>query len=185
MKKLFLLVAIVTAITHAVQADITVTMRNTFGCSYPNASTALPSNALVQLIWSVDNAYAAPLEGQIEAPAGDYVLFSGLTTIPGGYNTDMDGSVLYTDANVGNHNIGAGYLYIYIYQDSVPNVGDFYGRSPIVDTTISGTMTNIVNLSPSSKNVLNTYTVGIVPEPSSIALLLIGLGLVGYRKLRF
>ena len=185
MKKLFLLAALMAVAVPVAWADVTVTMRNSSGCYYPTSTDKLPAGAFVQLIWSLDNAYATPLDGAIDSPAGDFVLFSGTTVSDGGYTNDMDGSVFYTDANVGGNPINSGYLYIYIYQDGTPQFGDFYGRSSIVATS-PGILTNLVNIAPavSGKNVLSTYTVGIVPEPSSIALLLVGLGLIGYRKLR-
>jgi len=191
MKKIILSVAILTVSTLVSSASISINMKNTQGCWYPTSGTLLSSGALVQMIWSADNAYANPIQGQIGTPSGDYVLFSGTTTTAGGFSTDMDGLVDYTNANVGGgaNNINAGFIYIYVFQNGTPTANDYYVRSAIYNTStfadasgLPKPLASVVDVSPSAKSVLNTLQVQPVPEPSSIALIGIGLGLIVMRK---
>jgi hypothetical protein len=169
--------------------------------------TGLPSGALVQLIWSPDSSYSStPVESMIpstgQAYSGtDYVVYQNNTTEAYGWgNTtpgDFDGSASYTDSNVGGSGVtetlfSSGYLYAYIFQDGTPQAWDYYGRTSVVAVPDRSVETGSIDpcvVDTSSPGLVigsagQNLQVVAVPEPSTIGLLLVGAGLVAFRRMR-
>jgi hypothetical protein len=163
----------------------------------------------VLLVWDshASATFSSITEGAIPASGGqlsdgDYVLWSGLTTKAGGFTLgdDIDGiPTTYSDSAVGLQNILNGSLYVLVFSSSTPLAGSFYGARASTDTPLrdaSGSPTpasNIMNISVDTgagRMILNSatqyggYTVAAVPEPSTVGLLLVGVGLVALRRFR-
>lgn len=201
MKKI-LTVALIVVSAAICRADISIQYSTSSAVRWWNGASLanLPSGALVQLIWSADSSYATPVFGSIPVAGGqyadgDYVLYSANTTVVGGFtDTQMDGATTYQNADVGGQNVVNGYVYVYIFQDGIVNLGDYYGRSsviggPLNDVTGSPPASpNVLNVSPSPGLVIGPVSQGgqglqVVPEPSSMALLGVGLALVAWRRM--
>lgn len=181
-------------------ADISVNMQNSDWIYFPTSGNNLPLGALVQLIWdsNADSSfsYATPVAGIVPTGSqyddGDYVLFSGLTTSSGGWSGDFDGgSTTYDISKVGGANINNGYVYMFVFQDGIPNAGDFYARSASIGPSLtmfpgSGQppTADYLDITPSGAITLNALTVAAVPEPSTVGLLLVGAGLLAFRRMR-
>lgn len=194
--------AVVAALVMAgsAHADISFNLFNTFAFQRP-LGTDTPANAFYQIFWSADSSYAmtgndldisvsqAAVGSQIPV-FDDYVLAAGSVGEPGGFFFNNP-NFTKTDADVGNPvgGISSGYVYGFIYQDSTPDVGDFFGRSPIFGNTWADPNQNPapapdgVDFAPTQDIVLDTYKV--VPEPGTMALLGLGaLTLAASRKFR-
>ena len=158
----------------------------------------LPVNSLVQLVWSADSSVAIPT-GTVPGAAeqygdGDYVLFSKGTTALGGFtDTQMDASAVYQNSNVGGQNILNGYVYVLVFGSSSPIVGSYYGVSslafPLNNVEVGTPPPLPNNIAVSSIGVIGPvanggqgFQVQAVPEPSTVALLLVGIGLVAFRR---
>jgi len=82
-----------------------------------------------------------------------------------------------------------GSFYIRAFQDATPAVGEWYYDSP---TTVAQNIAltdplrtaQLVEGNPNFGTSGDAPNVQIVPEPSTVALILVGLGMVGYRRLR-
>lgn len=186
------------------KADITVNLiRSQFMrlSDVPDTVEALPSEALIQLVWSADTSFEVPIEGSIpvqggQYAGGDYVLWSQSTVVNGGWSSpaDFDGSTIYGNSDVGGATIGSGNLYCLVFATSAANIvaGTMYGHSAMVNGPF-GDVNNppftvpTVDPSPlSASMVLNTtgLTVQAVPEPSTMALLGLGAVLIIARRVR-
>jgi len=166
-------------------ASISINLQRSLAIQYPSG-TSLPAGALVQLIWSPDNAYETSGTDQnnmlnlnnITHTAGsqygaqngantDYLLFETTTPSNGGWGSaDLDGANVYQNSLVNNQTIQNGYLYVYIFQDGTPNGNDYYARSAIYGglSNHDGSPTppdDAVNASPSSqRTILGTTASG-------------------------
>ena len=201
MKKITILLGVFFGMSLASisNAGISIAMINTADIFLHDGTTFLPASSLVQLVWSVDNptvsTFAAPVQSLIPPTGnqyanGDYVLFSGLTTETDGWTGDFDGSsTVYTDSQVGSLNINSGYVYIMVFQSAVPISTEYYAHSAAIGPSLtvfpnSPTPTpDTLNINTSGALTLNG-TVAAVPEPSTIGLLLVGAGLVAFRRMR-
>ena len=170
-----------------------------------SSGSDLPSGAMVQLIWSQDATYAAPVTGSIPGVGGsyvggDYVLYQGVTTVAGYWDTgaprqDFDAAKIYTAADVGGSaDINTGYVYAFIFLNSTPNANDYYARSGMLGSGGATSLPDASNplnpipkldVTPGGSTLrLNTLQVAAVPEPSTVGLLLLGAGLVVLRRMR-
>jgi hypothetical protein len=176
---------------------------------------SLPIGSLVQMIWSADqNLPTALTTADISTVSGsswggaanDYVLYSALTTVTGGWSGDYDGSsASYGNSLVGSQNINNGYIYAVVFSAGTPVAGTYYGFTQWANVLGSSTpplpdSTNLLNPIPtidaspsggrlnlSSSYAGNTFggnQVQVVPEPSTIGLILVGVGLVAARRFR-
>lgn len=182
-------------------ADITVGLLDNNGLFLDSGfTTPLPAGSLLHLIWSADNVYAGfgagsgPLDTEVSggdySAYGDYLLWSGFTTVDGGWAGDLDGATNYLPAAVGGANINNGYVYAYVFQDAIPNAGDFFARSTMPGPVL-GEQTNSPPDSPSfvvfadtAPQALDTYTIQVIPEPSTMILMLLGFVAIGGFKKR-
>ena len=149
-------------------------------------TTLLPPGSLVQLIWTADQAYAPYIVGQTDAfgylvTALDYLLFETNTTIAGGWGGDLDGSVVYSSANVGGNVLPSGYVYLRVFQDGTPGIGELYLNSALVP--VVNQQTNVPPDIPDSVDVSLSEPVSMspVPEPASVSLVGLGLAIIARR----
>lgn len=185
----------VAANVSSVKADSSFALLSSGGIAL-NDSSPLPIGSLVQLIWSSDNMYASALEGKLDAAGlledGDYLLFSGNSTLIadglGGWLGDLDGVSTYTGANVGGNLLPSGYVYGRVFNslDTSAAAGSLYGLTPLISVLNQATnsppdIPDAVDFAPNSAFVLN-QTVGVIPEPASIALGVVGLGALLLRR---
>lgn len=180
------------------QASISVNLKKTFNIWADSGGTVLPVGSLVHLVWSADDVYSAPTGGSIPSvgdqyAGGDYLLFSAATTATSGWSGDFDGSATYNNGNVGGANINLGYVYAFVFQDGVPQAGDWYARSAMITGLGDASLPtppppDSLDVSPSSvaRMVVHPASGGyqVVPEPSTVGLLLVGIGLVAARRFR-
>jgi hypothetical protein len=151
------------------------------------------------LVWSADSTWTAPVQGSIPTTKGssfgdDYVLFQGQGNKSYGVVGDMDNPNIYTSADVGTGDILNGYCYLMLFNttSTSPLAGTQYvvGQMthPMSDNSASQTPpADAVNLALTTQAYFgqaNGGTVAAVPEPSTIGLLLVGAGLVAFRRMR-
>jgi len=180
---------------------VTVDFTNLNGLFSTTAFAPLASGALVQLVWSPDSSYSStPVQGSIPATRAayggtDYVLYQGVTTDTYGWTGDFDGAQGYNDSNVGGLGVtetlfSSGYVYAYIFQTSVPMAGEYYGRLAAVKVPVRDPDSGAINpLTVETGGLVvgsqgQNLQVAAVPEPSTIGLLLVGAGLVAFRRMR-
>ena len=122
--------------------------------------------------------------------SGDDIVLAFRTTVAGGdlifdqqlYNWNetavpaFESSTLYNGTNV----------YIRVFQDTTPTIGEYYYNSPTVaalDRTAQPPQGVDGNNSMTQGDALDIEIIA-VPEPSTVALMLAGLAMVGYRRFR-
>ncbi|MBU1695205.1 MAG: PEP-CTERM sorting domain-containing protein [Verrucomicrobia bacterium] len=208
MKKMVMIVVAVMLFTAvASQATISVNLA-IFGSFLDHGGTAWPADewaggGLMQLIWSTVSAYS-PSYG---TPGGDpvnlpgyYTLWSDTLGDISTWSDDHDGGLDYSNADVGGNNIHAGYIYARVFEIAIPVKDTWYASSLIYDTSGFAQQTNIPKPSadPIDMNdgTDSWYDAGngfrlqpldhgqVIPEPSTLALALAGLGLLVYRRFR-
>lgn len=165
----------------------------------------LPVGALVQLVWSQDTSFATPIGGQIPGVGGQYaggdvVLFRDYTTVAGYWDAgaprqDLDSSAKYTTAlNLpsGYPDINSGYLYALVFANGTPVAGDKYLVSGLVGSGGAASLPDADNplnqipkldVTPLGSTQTLSMTVA-VPEPSTVGLLLLGVGVIAVRRFR-
>jgi hypothetical protein len=205
MKKIKLLVLSITlAVASISYGGISISYSTSSPIKWWNGASLvnLPAGCLVQLIWSADSSIETAYDTLIPSTGGqygggDYVLLSKPTTSIGGFtDTQMDGTASYQDVNVGGANILSGYVYVMVFGSATPSLGTYYGVSSLafplnnVDGSPPGSP-NVLNVSPSPGLIIGPvsqggqgYQVVAVPEPSTVGLLLVGVGLMAARRFR-
>jgi len=200
LKKMSCLLSVMLLSLSVSLADITVNIKDSWGLFYPDGATLLPAGALIQLIWSADAVYSGfgsgsgPLDTEVLAgdysAYGDYLLWSGFGDTEGGISGgDIDGVNVYLNAQVGGAAINNGNLFAYIFQDATPNGGDFFARSTMAlsslpEATNSPPDVTDIDFAPAASVTLDTYTIQVIPEPSTMALMLLGFVAIGGFKKR-
>jgi len=199
MKKIYsaLIVISVLAISITAEASISINMKKTLNIWADSSGTVLPIGSLVQMVWSADNLYATPTGGSIPTTGGqyadnDFVIYSATTTATSGWSGDFDGSATYNNSAVGGATINSGYVYAFVFQNGTPLAGDWYARSAMItglgDASLpTPPQPDSLDVSPNGNRMIvhpstGGFQVQTVPEPSSFALLGIGLGLIAVRK---
>jgi hypothetical protein len=206
MKKVILsgLAVLAFVISSSAVPSIDLTFASTFGVFKDNSSFASGNRVgvgeLYLLVWSQDSSYTSPVEGSIPTTRGsafgsDYVLYSGFGNVTYGVNGDLDGTTRYTSADVGSSSILSGNVYLMMFNTTggSPLAGTQYIVSPMTSPLADASATttpplDIVDLAPSGPAYYGqpslSGTVVAVPEPSTIGLLLVGAGLVAFRRMR-
>jgi len=176
------------------------------------ASTPISAGAYVQVWWSLDSSYgqsspgvvgideAGMADGDMSATYGDYVIWSGNTPDDAGFlNPEVLGT--FTDADVGGQTVSSGHVYVYIYQDGTPDVGDQGVMTEIYGPNGStpGSTLNWANANADPKPdadplpVSTSETDGVlggsngfvvVPEPGTMALVGVGALTIAARRRR-
>lgn len=139
--------------------------------------------------------------------SGYYLLWTGYTPVSANPGTiesgaDIDGNFDYDNADVGGNNINSGYLYVRIFEAADPALGTWYASSQIYNTSTfavrppppgdpipAATFVDVCDSAPSAieegGGFWNQANHGqVVPEPSTMALALAGVGLLIYRRFR-
>lgn len=158
-------------------------------------STPLSANSLFLVYYSLDNSVSGFNNVNPLAPTGDEYIGAFTTGQYAGeiqYNT---GVTLGTQGSLG---YGGGYVYVAVFNVSytggeLPSLaGTYYGLGGTRQTTDFQQAIDDGDIPPSpilyGTTSLETTpvhtTLQVVPEPSSLALLGIGLGLVAWRRMR-
>ena len=172
-----------------VQASISVNWFTGNGIDAPLGG-ALPSGAMVQLIWTPDSLIGALDPNTPTATAGndillqtDFTTFNGLFAFSGAFN-DGSGALL----GINESTLLAGYVYVRVFSSGAPMIGDYFGLSslvgnPLNDQDPTAGSPDFVDLSPNDSVPFDAWT-AIVPEPSVLAFLGIGAALVAVRRMR-
>lgn len=207
MKKIITIVVAALFMTGIARGDISVALNVLSGVFLNHGGTSLNDmwggGGLMQLIWSTVPEYSpstTPVGGQPGVIANYWVLWSGTIGPPEEWANDHDGGVNYSNADVGGNNINAGYIYARVFEIASPVIGTWYASSLIYSTANFGQATNIPPPVPDAVDMtdgtdswydtdlgfrLQPLDHGqVVPEPSTLALALAGVGLLVYRRLR-
>ncbi len=139
------IVSIIAMISSCGFADIAILLRNDVGVVYQHGTTGTDpltegvDQALVQLVWSPTDSAQANIAGIDFLGATEYLL-DDLTTTSGYVGTWSDqttpGALVYTDADVGGNDINSGYFFVRIFEDTVPDVGDYYLQQYVAVPTL-------------------------------------------------
>ena len=159
------------------------------------AGVAQSQAVLWQLLYSSDNI-ADPVDAS-NSGLGGLGYYSGNDTVlayrttPAGGDATYD-SQLYTAGTQPAYESATtytGYFYLRVFQSTSPTVGQWYYDSPKIeakftDLTDSGRSPQLLNGNTDgfNKGDAPNVQIQIVPEPSSMALLAIGLGVVALRR---
>ncbi|MEI6516696.1 MAG: PEP-CTERM sorting domain-containing protein [bacterium] len=189
MKKIIVLLSVLMLAT-TIRADISVNWTST-GASYDSAGTFATSDRYIQLLWSSADPVAvnAVWGSPNYLAAGEYQLYGGAVGSWANFATDLDGNVTYANTAVGGQTITAGYLYVRIFESSTILDSTKYYQStaiaPTLPTYDSLNPSTTINYDCTSGNLVTPSTAMVaVPEPSTIGLLLVGAGLVAFRRFR-
>lgn len=162
-------------------------------------STLISAGSLAVLIWTLDDAYVTPVEGfattRGSAFGSDYVLWTGALDIDGGFSGPQNCGVDFTSTDVGGASILDGWAYLMVFANGSPIVGTQYYVSPRI--TVDADMSGAPPPTPDNVDLTGARgspayfgepgfsgTVVAVPEPSTVGLLLVGAGLVAFRRMR-
>jgi len=204
MKKMIVLTALLAvAFAGVSQADIQVNWWSNLGF-YNHDVVGAPTapddyilndggSAPAYLIWSPNNVIDSltnllPVPGVVAATGDDIILatFNGAASPYGDYDA---GIAAYTDLAFGE-TLASGYIYARIFEDALAD-GVYYNDGPIVSAAAYG-------YTGSEPPVLYDHNVGddpingaqcdtqlnVIPEPSTILLSLVGLGVIMVRRFR-
>ena len=165
-------------------------------------SIPLPQGSLALLVWSSDTSYTVPVEGAIPLTRGsalgnDYVLWSGGTSILGGFDVNPVLGMTYSSADVGGGDILTGNAYLMVFASSSPVAGTRYVLSsmtlaPLGDASlVPPPVPNYVDVAPLTYAYMGQPGLSgavAAPEPCTMRLILVGLSMVAlrafYRRLR-
>jgi hypothetical protein len=176
------------SLIYIANADSTFNLKDSFGIYIHGTTTYLPTGALVQLVWSGDNAYHPAVVNNLDAAgyltSGDYILFQTFSPQVGGWTTpqsDLDGTSVYSSGDIGGSNLPGGFVYARVYEyfnSADPTAGTWYLQSALVPVSNDAgnplSLPDIVDVAPGPGQGEASSTVA-VPEPMSIAIFGFGL----------
>ncbi len=160
-------------------------------------TTLVPAGAYYQVYWSADSTYGGNsilesdadlgVDGTTPASFGDYVIFTGNTDIDGGLSSPVATGALGNSA-VGGSTISSGFVYMYVYEDGSPDVGDSYVRSEVYGNTWGDPGAALppppdaIDVAATEPAVMGSFFV--TPEPGTMALFGIGILTMAARRRR-
>jgi hypothetical protein len=197
MKKFIVFFVSILVVANICNATLSCTLKATAGVGAADGINPISVGSRVDLVWTLLQDYETPVVGGIpSAPTpgvtstswgSDYLLNSWAVTTPG--SLPDDGTYTYTDSLVGSQNIEAGYIYLVIYNaTATPVLNTWYresGFKACTDTVVGDPPPlTTFDIAPATPFFANQAQVAAVPEPSTIGLLLVGAGLVAFRRMR-
>ena len=189
MKKILALV-LLSAISTTVFADISVNWTST-GFVADSGGGFGTTDRYVQLLWSAANPVGdtAVWGNANNLAAGEYQLYASAVGNWASFATDQDGTASYSNAQVGGANINNGYLFVRIFESSTVTASTHYYQAtavapvlPTYDPVVPSSVINYDCTGGAQQNA--TTSMAVVPEPSTVGLLLVGAGLIGLRRFR-
>ncbi len=185
--------------SSSVFADIDVELKNidSSGSVYKSGGGTIAVNqAYVQLVWSPTNTAQANITDSQLLGAGEYLLNEVYSSAGAAGRFPSQGILTYTDADVGNNNINAGFFFvrIYDYDAAVISEGDFYLQQYVQGPTLTEYDTApaprpiAYNTDGSLGGALDDTNVGggnvVIPEPAVASLIgIFGVGLLFGRRI--
>lgn len=144
-----------------------------------------PTTYYAQLIWSPDNV-ASPVD-----PANPLMPTEG-ELVAAEKALDFDGAILNTGNILGPDTYAGGYVYTRVFDSAAPMIGSLYGQGEASGNSAPGLGPGLeietLNAATVTGNAHNPGSIivdqVIVPEPSTLALLAVGLGTVLFRRRR-
>jgi len=204
MKKMIVLTALLAvAFAGVAQADIQVTWIGALGFYNHDVvgAPAVPGDYILNeggsapayLIWSpnnvIDSLFGLPaIPGVVAATGDDIILatFNGANSPFGDYDA---GTAVYTDLAFGE-TLATGYIYARIFEDALAD-GVYYNDGPIVSAAgyaFTGSEPPVLYDHNQGDDPVNggqcTEQLTVVPEPSTILLSILGLGVIMVRRFR-
>lgn len=186
MKKLIISATLIAGLAVSVSADVNIDWNSVFTDPVTtDGTTPVPNSYLAALIYSDDNIIDPLNPADPLGPSGNDVV---LTTQPVNAFPDgigLDGLIVgaQTPYVFANDNLAGGYVYTRVFSSSAPTVGDLYGESSMLTGPLTVTTNDPTTLN-SHQPVGVVVNMEIIPEPTTLALLLVGFGTVLFRRRR-
>jgi hypothetical protein len=195
MMKKIVLIGLVMFMSGIAMASISINLTCTGFVGDGTAPEYDTSDRLVQLIWSKDAPVSSAIFGVTDYLAsGEYLLWSSSSFAYGNSNSDMDSTAVYSTSvqYSGGQDINTGYIFARVFGSATVTASTLYFQSGY-NAAVPGQLTSYVALDPGSVMNYNissipstavTQTMAVVPEPSTVALMLAGLGVLGFTRMR-
>ena len=196
MKKLITLIGVFAAVA-VVSADLSVNFNNQgvgIASGGTTPSDAVATGSLMQLVWSqtgVTTSSGSSYDvGAGKALTGEFILDAQFTTSVYGFYGPNTGE--YTDADVGNADINAGFFFLRAFESEAGSSGESFrdfaaidSSAWVYDASAPGTIYQGNLTGGTGGTFVDIATAGttVIPEPATIGLLgIAGAGLFAARR---